>query len=92
MTHSNCFKKVSVQFLPTDTNWKGGTLEFIGLRLGGDYSTVLPTYGCIFFLLSLTGGLIGCVHSLKIPVSFEVVGWNITYDFVYFSDLEQLAA
>ena len=26
-THYDCFKKVSVQFLPTDTNWKGGTLD-----------------------------------------------------------------
>ena len=25
-THYDCFKKVSVQFLTTDTNWKGGTL------------------------------------------------------------------
>ena len=26
-THYDCFKKVSVQFLPTDTNWKSGTLD-----------------------------------------------------------------
>ena len=27
MTHYDCFEKVSVQFLSTDTNWKGGTLD-----------------------------------------------------------------
>ena len=26
-THCDGFEKVSVQFLPTDTNWKGGTLD-----------------------------------------------------------------
>ena len=26
-THYDCFKMVSVQFLPTDTNWKSGTLD-----------------------------------------------------------------
>ena len=26
-THYDCFKKVSVQFLLTDTHWKGGTLD-----------------------------------------------------------------
>ena len=26
-TDYDCFKKVSVQFLPTDANWKGGTLD-----------------------------------------------------------------
>ena len=32
------------------------------------------------------------VRNLSFPVSFEIVGWNITHNFVYFSDLEQLAA
>ena len=31
-------------------------------------------------------------RSWNFPLSFEIVGWNITHDFVYFSDLEQLAA
>ena len=26
-THYDCFKKVSVQLLPTDTNWKGRKLD-----------------------------------------------------------------
>ena len=35
-THYECFKKVSVQFLSTVTNWKGGTLDksFFILELG----------------------------------------------------------
>ena len=32
------------------------------------------------------------VRSWSFPVSFEIVGWNITHDFVYFSDLEELPA
>ena len=56
-THCDCFKKVSNQFLLADTNWESGTLDkslFI-LELGADYSTVSPTYSCIFFLFSVTG-------------------------------------
>ena len=32
------------------------------------------------------------VRSWNFRVSFEIVGWDIIHDFVYFSDLEQLAA
>ena len=32
------------------------------------------------------------VRSWNFPVSFEIAGWDITHGFVYFSDLEQLAA
>ena len=32
------------------------------------------------------------VRSWNFLVSFEIVGWVITHDFVYFSDLGQLAA
>ena len=27
MTHYSCFENVLIQFLSTDTNWKGGTLD-----------------------------------------------------------------
>ena len=32
------------------------------------------------------------VRSYNFQVSFEIVGWDKTHNFVYFSDLEQLAA
>ena len=32
------------------------------------------------------------VRNLSFPVSFEIVGWNITHNFVYISDLGKLAA
>ena len=53
-THYDCFEKVSIQTLPTDTNWKAGTLGK-SFRVGANYSTVSPTYSCIFFLFSVTG-------------------------------------
>ena len=48
--------EVSVQFSATDTNWKGGTLDkSIHFTVGADYSTVSPTYSCIFSLFSVAG-------------------------------------
>ena len=32
------------------------------------------------------------IRSRNFRVSFEIVGWDITHDSAYFSDLEQLAA
>ena len=32
------------------------------------------------------------VRSWNFQVSFEIAGWDIPHDFVYFSDLDQLAA
>ena len=62
-TTHDCFKKVSVQFFSTVTNWKGGTLDkslFI-LELGKITVQVHPpTYNCISFLFSVIGSLMGC--------------------------------
>ena len=52
--HYDCFKTVSIQFLPTDTNWKGGKLDksLFVLELG--HITVqfhLPTATFCFYLV-----------------------------------------
>ena len=55
--HYVCFEKISFQFLPTDTNWKGGALAeslFI-LDLGQITVQFHPTMAAFFFLFSLTG-------------------------------------
>ena len=59
--HCDCLEKVSVQFLPTDTNWKGETLNknlFI-LDLGQISVQFQPTTAEFYFYLVLEVSLIG---------------------------------
>ena len=43
-------------------------------------------------MFTSTGLEVKLVGSWIFPVSFEIVGWDVTLDFVFFSDLEQLVA
>ena len=56
MTPCDCLDKVSVQFLSTDANRKGGTLDKSLFMLDLVQTTVVShTYGSILFLSSFTG-------------------------------------
>ena len=60
MTRYDYFEKVSVQFLPTDTNQKVGTLDksLLILDLGHIEVQVHPTAACSYLAQQVS--LIGC--------------------------------
>ena len=61
-THCDCLERISIQFLPTDTNWKGGKLDknlFI-LDLGQITIQFHPLTAAFYSYLVLQVILIGC--------------------------------
>ena len=75
MTHYNYFEKVFIQFLSTDTNWKGGTLDKSLFILDLEQITVQfhpPTAAFSFYLVQQVS-LIGC-HGTTLVLIF--VHWH----------------